>query len=232
MQLHEWKENVLDANLELVHRGLVLYTWGNASAIDRERGLVIIKPRGVEYDQLTADDMSVVDLDGNQVEGDLLPSVDLDIHLALYRQFQEIGGIAHTHSTYATSFAQAYNPIPVLGTTHADHFFGEIPCLPCLTREEVEDRYEYHEGLQIAQYFTEHHISPASMCAVLCGGHGPFTWGKTVEDAVMHSVILEELARMALITMELDRDARLPEYMLNKHYLRKYGKNAYFYQRK
>lgn len=232
MQLHTWKEKVLDANLELVRRGLVLYTWGNASAIDREKGLVIIKPRGVEYDQLTADDMSVVDLDGNRIEGDLLPSVDLDIHLALYRQFQEIGGIAHTHSTYATSFAQAHRPIPVLGTTHADHFFGEIPCLPCLPQEEVEDRYEYHAGLQIAQYFAEYHISPASMCAVLCGGHGPFTFGKTVEDAVMHSVILEELACMALITMELDRNAGLPEYMLNKHYLRKYGKNAYFYQRK
>lgn len=232
MQLKEWKELVLDANLELVRRGLVIYTWGNVSAIDRERGLVIIKPRGIEYDELTAEDMSVCDLDGKQVEGKLLPSVDLDYHLALYHSFEELGGIAHTHSTCATAFAQACVSIPVQGTTHADHFFGEIPCLPYLPREQVEENYEYNAGKQIVEYFKSNGIDPLSMGAVLCGGHGPFTWGKDAAAAVEHSVILEELARMALMTMHLNPHARLPQYMLNKHYLRKYGKDAYFYQEK
>lgn len=232
MQLHEWKEAVLEANLELVRRGLVIYTWGNVSAVDKERGLVIIKPRGIEYDQLTAEDMSVVDMDGRQVEGKLLPSVDLDYHLALYRSFEGLGGVAHTHSTCATAFAQACVSIPVQGTTHADHFFGDIPCLPYLPKTQVERDYERNAGQQIVQYFTENNIDPLSMGAVLCGGHGPFTWGKDAAAAVEHSVILEELAHMALLTMQLNPHARLPEYMLDKHYLRKYGKNAYFYQEK
>ena len=170
MQLHEWKEAVLEANLELVRRGLVIYTWGNVSAVDKERGLVIIKPRGIEYDQLTAEDMSVVDMDGRQVEGKLLPSVDLDYHLALYRSFEGLGGVAHTHSTCATAFAQACVSIPVQGTTHADHFFGDIPCLPYLPKAQVERDYERSAGQQIVQYFTENNIDPLSMGAVLCGG--------------------------------------------------------------
>lgn len=232
MQLRALKEEVLEANLELVRRSLVLYTWGNVSAVDRERGLVVIKPRGVEYDRLAPDDMAVTDLSGHQVEGALLPSVDLDIHLALYRRFEAIGGVAHTHSTFATAFAQAQRAIPVLGTTHADHFYGEVPCLPCLAREQVETDYELNAGRQIADFFAASGTDPMRMCAVLCGGHGPFTWGRSAQDAVMHSVILEELAHMAHLTLELNPDIRLPQYMLDKHYLRKYGKNAYFYQEK
>ncbi len=226
------KEAVFQANLELVRRGLVLYTWGNVSATDENRELVVIKPRGVAYELLTAEDMSVVDMEGRQVEGKLLPSVDLDIHLAIYRRFAAVGGIAHTHSTYATAFAQALTPIPVYGTTHADHFYGPIPCLPYLKEEQVAHDYEANCGQQIADYFAQNGIDPLQMGAVLTGGHGPFTWGRDAEASVEHAVILEELARMALLTGQIggEHASAIPSYMTDKHYLRKYGKDAYFYQ--
>lgn len=233
MNLKEIKKEVYEANLELVKRGLVLYTWGNVSVIDRENQLVIIKPRGIEYEDLEPEDMSVTDLYGNIVEGKLLPSVDLDIHLALYKQFEDIGAIAHTHSTYATAWAQARCDIPAFGTTHGDHFYGDIPCTRQMTIEETENDYEKHTGEVIVETFLERKIDPMQMCAVLTAGHGPFTWGKDAKSAVEHSVILEELARMAMLTLDINPNApKLEKHILDKHYLRKYGKNAYFYQEK
>ena len=230
MNLAELKKQVYDCNLELVRRGLVIYTWGNVSAIDRQSGMVVIKPRGIEYELLTAEDMAVTDLEGNMVEGKLLPSVDLDIHLEIYRHFPNTGGIAHTHSTWATAWAQAGVDIPVMGTTHADHFYGPIRCTRQLKREEVEDNYEKNLGRAIAERFET--IDPDQMCAVLVPGHGPFTWGKTPAAAVEHSVILEELARMAKLSADINggKVPVLPEYMVEKHYLRKFGPEAYFYQ--
>lgn len=234
MKLKELKEEVYDANLELVRRNLVIYTWGNVSAIDRENKLVVIKPRGIEYDELTADDMSVVDYDGNLIEGSkLLASVDLDIHLEIYKRFPRVGGIAHTHSTYATIYSQALKSIPFAGTTHADHFYGNVPCLYYMGEEEVANDYERNQGKQIADYFEKNQIDPLQMGAVLCGGHGPFTWGENSKAAVEHSVILEEMAKMSIFTEQLaGKEMKIPEYMLDKHYLRKYGKDAYFYQEK
>lgn len=230
MDRYELKQIVYEGNLELVRRGLVIYTWGNVSAIDRADGIVVIKPRGIEYDQLTADDMSVVDLDGNPVEGKLLPSVDLDIHLEIYRHFREVGGIAHTHSVWATSWAQACRPIPVFGTTHADHFYGAIPCTRQLNSAEVEHDYERNTGRVIVEAFQGK--NPMEIGAVLTPGHAPFTWGRTVQEAVEHSVILEEIAKMAKLSEDIGNKQALPEYMLNKHYTRKYGADAYFYQQK
>lgn len=232
MNLKELKEVVFEANLELVRRQLVIYTWGNVSAIDREKGIVVIKPRGIEYDQLVADDMSVVDMDGNLLEGTLLPSVDLDIHLEIYKAFEEVGGIAHTHSTWATAWCQAQRDVPVMGTTHADHFYGAIPCIRHLSQEEVNGDYEANLGKAICERFEGR--NPLEMGAVLTAGHGPFTWGKDADSAVEHSVILEELCKMAKLTQDIagGRDVILPRYMTEKHYTRKYGENAYFYQSK
>ena len=233
MTIHELKEITYETNLELVKRNLVIYTWGNVSAIDRESGLIAIKPRGIEYSDLEVEDIPIVDLDGKTVEGRLLPSVDLDIHLELYRNFDTIGGIAHTHSEYATSFCQSLRSIKVSGTTHADHFKGAIPCLDYLPEKDVMGDYERNLGRQIVSYFKEYEISPVEMGAVLAGGHGPFTWGKNAFEAVEHSVILEELAKMAYRTYVLSgKEMVIPDYMQNKHYERKYGSNAYFYQTK
>lgn len=233
MDLKEMKEAVLDANLELVRRGLVIYTWGNVSMIDRKKGVIVIKPRGIEYDELRAEDMSVTDFDGNIVEGKLLPSVDLDIHLAIYRQFSEVGAIAHTHSTFATGWAQSRRSIPAYGTTHGDHFYGEIPCTRQLTLEETANDYEKHTGDVIVQTFLKTKIDPMQVFGVLAAGHGPFTWGETPASAVENSVILEELAKMATITEMTNANApKLEEYILNKHFLRKHGENSYFYQSK
>jgi L-ribulose-5-phosphate 4-epimerase len=232
MDLKKLQEEVYQANLELVARRLVIYTWGNVSAIDRENKIVVIKPRGIEYDQLTADDMSVVDLNGNLVAGKLLPSVDLDIHLEIYKKFKIVGGIAHTHSTWATAWCQAGKSIPVLGTTHADHFYGEIPCARQLTEAEVTHDYEKNVGRIICDLFEGR--DPLAMGAVLTPGHGPFTWGKNAAAAVEHSVILEELAKMAKLSLDINGGQAnlLPDYMLDKHYTRKYGPNSYFYQSK
>ncbi len=233
MQLNEFKKQVYDANLELVNKGLVIYTWGNVSAIDREKGLVAIKPRGIEYSDLEWQDISVTDLEGNMVDGKYLPSVDLDYHLAMYKEFECVGGIAHTHSVFATIFAQALRDVPTFGTTHADHFYGDIPCVPHLGEKEVKENYEYNAGIQITEYFKENNIDPQHMRAVLCGGHGPFTWGKDADESVEFSVILEEVAKMAYYTMTLGANPPLlPKHMLDKHYLRKYGKDSYFYQSK
>lgn len=229
MDLKQLKQEVYDANLELVKRGLVIYTWGNVSAVDRENQLIVIKPKGIEYEDLTPEDMSVTTMDGKHLDG-LLPSVDLDIHLEIYRNFPEVGGIAHTHSTWATAWCQAGKGIPVLGTTHADHFFGEIPCTRQMTEEEVEQDYEKNVGKVICQLFKGRDMS--EMGAVLTPGHGPFTWGKDGAEAVEHSVILEELAKMAKLSLDISggKPNYLPDYMLTKHYTRKYGANSYFYQ--
>ena len=233
MTIKELKEEVYEQNLELVKRKLVIYTWGNVSAIDRERGLIVIKPRGIEYDLLKPEDMSVVDLEGNMVEKGLLPSVDLNIHIELYKAFESVGGIAHTHSTYATAYAQALRSIYPMGTTHADHFNGKIPCVPYLPEKEIEGDYEKNLGLQIVSYFQENEINPVEMGAVLAGGHGPFTWGKDAAESVEHSVILEEIAKMAMFTEQIAaKEMLLPKYMQEKHYRRKYGPAAYFYQEK
>jgi L-ribulose-5-phosphate 4-epimerase len=231
MDLKKLKEVVYQANLELVCRGLVIYTWGNVSAVDRENKIIVIKPRGIEYGDLTAEDMSVVDYAGNLVEGKLLPSVDLDIHIEIYKTFIEVGGIAHTHSTWATAWSQANRGIPVMGTTHADHFFGEIPCVDYLGEKEVRGEYEKNLGMAICHKLKGR--NPLELSAALTAGHGPFTWGKDARSAVEHSVILEELAKMAKLSLDIaQREVRLPEYMTEKHYTRKYGANAYFYQSK
>lgn len=233
MELNQLKQRVFNANLELVRRGLVLYTWGNVSAIDREQGVVVIKPRGIEYDDLVANDMSVTDLQGHPLEEGLLPSVDLDIHLSIYRAFPQVQAIAHTHSTYATAWAQARRSIPTLGTTHADHFYGAIPCTRSLTPSEVEGDYEKNTGDVIVETFLEQNIDPMQVFGVLAAGHGPFTWGKTPELAVENSVILEELSKMAVLTEQINpQSPELEPYVLDKHFLRKHGENAYFYQSK
>ena len=233
MKLDELKEKVYKANIELVSRGLVIYTWGNVSGIDRKKGLIAIKPRGIEYSQLTPSDMVVTDMEGKVVEGSLLPSVDLDIHLAIYKHFKEIGGIAHTHSTFATAWAQARRDIPTYGTTHGDHFYGDIPCTSQISEEDVNSSYEEKIGELITNTFLDRKIDPMKMPAVLSAGHGPFTWGISVEESVENSVILEEVAKIAWITETLNPKVQeLEKYVLNKHYFRKHGKNAYFYQNK
>lgn len=228
--LKELKERVLEANLELQRRNLVIYTWGNVSGIDREKGLVVIKPSGVPYEELTADKMVVLDLEGNKVEGDLNPSSDTATHLELYRNFPEIGGVVHTHSVFATAWAQSGQNIPCYGTTHADYFYGEIPCTRMMTREEVEQDYELNTGKVIVETFKnrDYNYTPG----VLVAGHGPFTWGTDPANAVHNSVVLEELARMALYSLSINPFMKeLPDYILNKHFYRKHGKDAYYGQR-
>jgi len=229
--LDELKRRVCEANLELVRLGLVFETWGNASAIDRARGLVIIKPSGVDYGVMAPKHMAVVDLDGRPAESTepLKPSVDTATHLALYRAFPAVNGAAHTHSHYATCFAQARRAIPCLGTTHADYFHGEIPLVPPLTEEEVSEEYERHIGEAIARRYAD--LDPMAHPAALAAGHGPFAWGATVEKAVEAASVLETVAWMAAHTLALDPQARpLESYLLDKHYLRKHGQNAYYGQ--
>ena len=224
------KKKVLDANLELSKRGLVTYTWGNVSGIDRERGLVVIKPSGVEYENMTEDDMVVVDLDtGATVAGKWKPSSDTPTHLALYRAFENIGGVVHTHSRYATSWAQAGKGIPPLGTTHGDYFYGEIPCTRKMTPDEISGEYELETGNVIVEAFKG--LSPDDIPAVLVHSHGPFTWGTDPQNAVHNAVVLEELALMALCTKIITPDAPdMQSELLDKHYLRKHGKQAYYGQ--
>lgn len=230
MTIEELKRQVWRANLELVERGLVLYTWGNVSAIDRERGLVAIKPSGVEYDRLKPEDIVILLLDGKQAEGGLRPSSDTPTHLALYRAFTGIGGIAHTHSTWATVRAQAGRGIPCYGTTHADYFYGEIPCTRPLTANEIRGEYEANTGAVIVERFAG--IDPLFRPAVLVCQHGPFTWGADASGAVVSSVILEQVARMAHEAELANPGIKpIPQELLDKHFLRKHGKNAYYGQK-
>lgn len=230
--LEQLKQCVYTANMELPQRGLVTYTWGNVSGIDRERGLVVIKPSGVDYDGLTPDKLVVVDLAGEIVEGEWKPSSDTKTHLALYRAFPALGGIVHTHSPYAVAWAQAGQDIPCYGTTHADYFYGPIPCARQLTQAEVAEDYEENTGRVIAETFQTRGIDPVHTPGVICRSHGPFTWGKSPAEAVYHAVVLEEVAKMALLTRQVDAAAApAPQYMLDKHFLRKHGPNAYYGQK-
>jgi L-ribulose-5-phosphate 4-epimerase len=226
--LETLKEKVLQANLALVEHRLVLFTWGNVSERDPDTGCVVIKPSGVPYDRMVAKQMVVLDMDGKKVEGELKPSSDALTHLELYRNFEQIGGVVHTHSTWATSWAQAGKPIPAYGTTHADYFYGPVPCTRKLTRAEVEDEYELNTGKVIVETFRD--LDHLSMPGVLVHGHGPFTWGRDSEEAVHHAVVLEELARMALHTELLGNQKPLDQFLLDKHYRRKHGKDAYYGQ--
>ncbi|MFZ5516628.1 MAG: L-ribulose-5-phosphate 4-epimerase [Candidatus Zhuqueibacterota bacterium] len=224
------KRQVYDCNMELPKHHVVRFSFGNASAIDRSKGVIAIKPSGVDYASLTPDQIVIVDLDGNVVEGELNPSSDTKTHLVLYRSFPEIGGVVHTHSTYAVAWAQAAQPIPILGTTHADHCHTDIPCTKFMPDEKILGDYEIETGNQILKVFEHHSYQEVEM--VLVAGHGPFAWGRTPEKAVYNCVILEELAKMALLTLHIDPELpRLKETLIQKHYSRKHGQNAYYGQK-
>ncbi len=226
--LEQLKEKVCKANLDLVAHGLVLFTWGNVSAIDRESGLVVIKPSGVSYDGMKPEDMVVVDLDGNVVEGEYKPSSDTPSHVEFYKAFPNIGGVVHTHSTMATAWAQAGKDIPTLGTTHADYFVDNIPCTRDMTKEEVEGEYEKNTGLVVVERFKD--MNPDYTPAVLVKNHGPFTWGKDADDAVHNSVVLEELATMAQLAISINPACDMNPLLTQKHFYRKHGANAYYGQ--
>ncbi len=231
MSIVELKKQVWEANLELFHRGLAILTWGNASGIDRNKGLVVIKPSGVAYEGMLPDDMVVVDMDGKVVEGTYRPSSDLATHLALYKAFPAAGGVVHTHSTHATAFAQASSEIPAEGTTHADHFYGPVPCTRPLTDEEISGAYEAETGKVIVETFECGRIDPAAVPAVLVSGHGPFTWGKDAHDAVHNAIVLEEVAKMAILSRQVASPPGITQRLLDKHYLRKHGAGAYYGQK-
>jgi L-ribulose-5-phosphate 4-epimerase len=229
--LEQLKEEVFQANLDLPKHGLIKYTWGNVSAVDRERELFVIKPSGVDYETMQASDMVVCDFEGKIVEGQMNPSSDTPTHAVLYKAFPEIGGIVHTHSTWATSWAQAGIDLSAMGTTHADTFYGAVPCARSLTQKEIDDGYEAKTGHVIVATFKERGIQPLEIPGVLLHGHGPFTWGKDADSAVMHAVVLEEVAKMNVITRQLNSYAtELPQRILDKHYLRKHGTDAYYGQ--
>ena len=232
--LESLKEQVYEANMLLPKHGLVTFTWGNVSGIDRDKGLFVIKPSGVPYETMKPEDMVVMDLEGNKVEGKLNPSSDTPTHLELYRQFADIGGVVHTHSRWATIWAQAGREIPVYGTTQADYFYGAVPCVPALSREQVERAYELETGKAIVAYFREHNINPQYVPAVLLHTHGPFSWGKNPDEAVHNAVVLEEVAMMAWHTEALPTvspRAPMPDYIKDKHFMRKHGPNAYYGQK-
>lgn len=231
--LEELKKQVYEANMELPKRGLVTYTWGNVSGFDEETGYFVIKPSGVEYDDLKPEGMVVMDLEGNQIEGDYRPSSDTATHIELYKAFKGIGGIVHTHSPWATQWAQAGKSVPIYGTTQADYFYGPVPCARSLTKEEIADAYEKNTGLVIAETFKEQDINPVFVPAVLCTNHGPFSWGKDAAEAVHNAVVLEECAKMAYYTEKINPDVKpIPQELLDKHFLRKHGANAYYGQKK
>jgi len=229
MMLEELKESVLEANLELNRKGLVKYTWGNVSGIDRNREIFAIKPSGVSYDKMKASDMVLIDRQGHVVEGNLKPSSDTPTHLELYKAFENLGGICHTHSPWATIYAQAGEPIPAFGTTHADYFYGAVPCTRELTGEEIKGAYERNTGLVIIETFQD--LDPAQIPAVVVKSHAPFTWGRDAAESVYHAVVLEEVARMGwLLRMSKPQMPAVPQVLLDKHFLRKHGKSAYYGQ--
>ena len=228
--LESLKEKVFKANLDLVRHGLVIFTWGNVSAIDPDTRLVVIKPSGVSYDEMKPEDMVVADLDGNIVEGDLNPSSDTPTHLALYRAWPEIGGVAHTHSTYATAWAQAGRGIPAIGTTHADYFHNEIPCTEDMSEQEVKGAYELETGNVIVRRFEG--INPVHTPGVLVKNHGPFTWGKDCAEAVHNAVVLEQVAKMACLAYAINPDLTMNSLLVEKHFSRKHGPGAYYGQKK
>lgn len=230
--LEDVKQRVYDANMALPKHGLIKFTWGNVSEIDRESGLFVIKPSGVPYDELKPEDMVVVDLDGKIVEGDLNPSSDTETHRILYKEFPEIGGIVHTHSPWAVSFAQAGIDLPAAGTTHADTFYGDVPVARQMTDEEINGEYELETGNVIIETFKKRGIDPMAVPAVLAQDHGPFTWGESADKAVYNAVVLEESAKMAYHTIMLNpHNIHVSQTLLDKHYLRKHGANAYYGQK-
>ena len=225
------KKEVCKANLDLVAKGVVIYTWGNVSGIDRDQGLVVIKPSGVDYATMQPEDMVVVELEtGKVVEGKWKPSSDTPTHLELYRTFLEIGGITHTHSTNAVAFAQAGMSIPALGTTHADYFYGDIPCTRALTKQEVENAYELNTGKVIVETVLKNGYPPLEIPGIVVKNHGPFTWGTDAAVSVYNAVVMEKVAEMAIKTLQLNPNSNMEQYILDKHYLRKHGKNAYYGQ--
>lgn len=229
--LEQLKKEVYVANMELPRRGLITYTWGNVSGIDRDSGYFVIKPSGVDYEELSPEDMVVMDLEGNRIEGQYNPSSDTPTHLELYKKYPEIGGVVHTHSPEATSWSQAGRDIPLYGTTHADYFYGSIPCARSLTPEEIQGEYEKNTGLVIIETFEQRGLNPMHTPGVLCTNHGPFTWGKDAAEAVHNAVVLEEVARMALRTELLNPQVRpAPDSIRDKHFFRKHGENAYYGQ--
>ena len=229
--LEQLKQEVYEANMLLPKYHLVTFTWGNVSGIDREKGLFVIKPSGVDYDKLTPDSMVVVNLEGEVVEGDYRPSSDTPTHVVLYNRFQEIGGVVHTHSPWATSWAQAGRGIPCYGTTHADYLYGQVSCVRTLTKEEIETAYEKNTGVLIADEFERLAVDYLATPAVLCKNHGPFTWGKDAKEAVHNAVVLEEVAKMAARCEQIDPKVNpAPQELQDKHYYRKHGANAYYGQ--
>ena len=230
--LEKLKEEVFKANLELPKKGLVTYTWGNVSGIDREKGLIVIKPSGVDYENMKAEDMVVVDLVGKVVEGKYRPSSDTATHIELYKKYADLGGIVHTHSTFATSWAQSCIDIPALGTTHADYFYGDIPCTRKLTATEIAGEYEIETGNVIIETIENREIKAIEVPGIIVSSHGPFTWGKNPNEAVHNAVVLEEVAKMAYYTVSINpRIKQADKYLQDKHYLRKHGANAYYGQK-
>lgn len=230
--LEELKRSVYEANMLLPKYGLVTFTWGNVSGIDRERGLVVIKPSGVEYEKLKPENMVVIDLCGNIAEGELNPSSDTKTHIELYKAFKDIGGIVHTHSPHATAFAQAGEDIPCMGTTQCDYFYGDIPCIRHLTEKEIEEDYERNTGLVIVETFVKRKINPEYVPGCVCESHGPFSWGRSPAMAVHNAVVIEEAAKMDIFTKIINPAAKnVPEHYLEKHFTRKHGPNAYYGQK-
>ena len=232
MTIKELKEQVFEANMLLPKYGLVTFTWGNVSAIDRDSGMIAIKPSGVAYEEMKAEQMVVMDIDGKIVEGTLNPSSDTPTHLVLYRAFSDVGAITHTHSTMATAFAQAERDLPCYGTTHADYFYGAVPCTRMLTDAEIQDEYEHNTGLVIVETFKRRGLDPMATPAVLVRKHGPFTWGKTAHKAVENAAVLEVVSDMARLVHTIDHSVEAaPQSLMDKHYFRKHGANAYYGQK-
>ena len=229
--LENLKKQVYEANMELVERGVVVYTWGNVSGIDRDLGLVVIKPSGIDYSVMAPDDMCVVDLSGNRVEGKWKPSSDTPTHLELYKALSDIGGVTHTHSVNAVAYAQSGRSIAALGTTHADAFYGDVPCTRALCREEVDNDYEVNTGKVIVETINGLGINAMHIPGIVVRNHGPFTWGKDAADSVYHAVVLEKVAEMAIKTLALNPNASMEQYILDKHYSRKHGPKAYYGQK-